>query len=68
MANIGDRQGGMLVAGLFLKEFVDATTPWIHLDIAFPAYNDRAAHGYTAVGGTGVPVRSLVSLLESFSA
>ncbi|MEN9324958.1 MAG: hypothetical protein RL414_712 [Actinomycetota bacterium] len=67
MANIGDRQGGMLVAGLFLKEFVEETVPWIHLDIAFPAFNDRAPHGYTSVGGTGVPVRSLISLLESFS-
>ncbi len=66
MANIGDRQGGMLVAGLFLKEFVEPSVPWIHLDIAFPAFNDRGAHGYTSVGGTGVSVRSLISLLESF--
>ena len=66
MANIGDRQGGMLVAGLFLKEFVEPTVPWIHLDIAFPAFNERGAHGYTPVGGTGVAVRSLISLLESF--
>jgi len=65
MANIGDRQGGMLVAGLFLKEFVNPEVPWIHLDIAFPAFNERAPHGYTPVGGTGVSVRSLITLLES---
>ncbi len=27
LANIGDRMGGMLVAGLFLKEFIDPQTP-----------------------------------------
>ncbi|MCB7135491.1 leucyl aminopeptidase [Cellulosimicrobium marinum] len=63
LANIGDRFGGMLVAGLFLQEFV-GSTPWAHLDIAGPAFNDGAAHGYTPVGGTGVAVRTLVSLLE----
>ncbi len=64
MANIGDRFGGMLTAGLFLKEFV-GDTPWAHLDIAGPAFNEGAAHGYTGVGGTGVAVRTLLSLLEA---
>lgn len=64
LANIGDRMGGMLVAGLFLKEFVAPEMPWIHLDIAGPAYNESKAHGYTPVGGTGVSLRSLVTLAE----
>jgi len=64
IANIGDRMGGMLVAGLFLKEFVAADLPWCHLDIAGPAFNERSAHGYTPVGGTGVSVRTLVTLAE----
>jgi leucyl aminopeptidase len=64
LANIGDRSGGMLVAGLFLKEFIDPNTPWLHLDIAGPAYNEKKAHGYTPVGGTGVALRSLVTLAE----
>jgi leucyl aminopeptidase len=65
IANIGERMGGMLVAGLFLKEFVDQEVPWAHLDIASPAYNEGKAHGYTPVGGTGVAVRVLVRLAES---
>jgi leucyl aminopeptidase len=65
IANIGERFGGMLVAGLFLKEFVGDEVPWAHLDIASPAYNDVKAHGYTSVGGTGVAVRTLVRLAES---
>jgi leucyl aminopeptidase len=62
MANIGERMGGMLVAGLFLKEFIDEELPWLHLDIAGPSFNEGAAHGYTPVGGTGVAMRSLVEI------
>ena len=64
LANIGDRMGGMLVAGLFLKEFVNPDLPWLHLDIAGPAYNEAKPHGYTPVGGTGIALRSLVTLAE----
>ena len=67
IANIGDRMGGMLVAGLFLKEFVAPELPWLHLDIAGPAYNDAKPHGYTPVGGTGVALRTLVALAESMA-
>ena len=62
LANIGERMGGMLVAGLFLKDFVSDDLPWLHLDIAGPAFNEGKAHGYTPVGGTGVALRSLVQM------
>ena len=65
MANIGERMGGMMVAGLFLKEFIAAELPWLHLDIAGPAYNEGEAYGYTPVGGTGVALRSLVALAQA---
>ena len=42
MANIGDKSGGMLVAGLFLQEFVQPDLPWLHLDIAGPARSDES--------------------------
>ncbi|MGW8376508.1 leucyl aminopeptidase [Streptomyces sp. ODS28] len=64
IANIGERMGGGLVAGLFLEEFVPAGTNWAHLDIAGPGYNDSAAYGYTPKGGTGSGVRTLVGLAE----
>jgi leucyl aminopeptidase len=63
LSNIGDRNGGMLTAGLFLKEFVPDGVRWAHLDIAGPAFNQGEAYGYTPKGGTGVPVRSLVEFL-----
>lgn len=63
--NIGDPNGGgMLSAGLFLKEFV-GTTPWGHLDIARPAFNEGSAYGYTVPGGTGAGVRTLFQFLET---
>jgi leucyl aminopeptidase len=73
LANIGERMGGMLVAGLFLAEFVgtrDDGEPirWAHLDIAGPAFNTGSPHGYTPAGGTGVPVRTLLRLLEDVAA
>jgi leucyl aminopeptidase len=64
IANMGERMGGMLVAGLFLKEFVGEGTPWAHLDIAGPAYNTVAPYGYTPKGGTGYAVRTLVQLAQ----
>ncbi|MCV2396430.1 leucyl aminopeptidase [Actinotalea sp. M2MS4P-6] len=65
LANVaGDRNGGMLTAGVFLKEFV-GETPWAHLDIAGPAFNEGAEWGYTPKGGTGVAVRTLLRYLES---
>jgi leucyl aminopeptidase len=65
MANIGERMGGMMVAGLFLKEFIASDLPWLHLDIAGPAYNEGEPYGYTPVGGTGIALRSLVALAQA---
>jgi leucyl aminopeptidase len=63
IANVSpDRGGGMLVAGLFLREFVPAGVRWAHLDIAGPAYNDGGPYGYVPKGGTGAAVRTLVQI------
>ncbi len=67
MVNTGPREGGMLTAGLFLKEFVGEGIRWAHLDIAGPAYNSGTAYGYTQHGGTGAAVRTFVRLLEDLA-
>ncbi|MFI7100515.1 leucyl aminopeptidase [Streptomyces sp. NPDC050161] len=64
IANMGERMGGGLVAGLFLKEFVGEGITWAHLDIAGPAFHEGAPFGYTHKGGTGSAVRTLVRLAE----
>ncbi|MFD5101146.1 leucyl aminopeptidase [Streptomyces albidochromogenes] len=68
IANMGERMGGGLVAGLFLQEFVGEDIAWAHLDIAGPAYNDGGPFGYTPKGGTGSAIRTLVSLAERTAA
>jgi leucyl aminopeptidase len=58
MRNTGDRYGGALTAGLFLKEFV-GETPWVHVDIAGPASADKE-FGHVGKGGTGFGVATIV--------
>jgi leucyl aminopeptidase len=57
-----ERNGGMLVGGLFLREFVPDGVRWAHLDIAGPAYHEGEPYGYTPKGGTGAAVRLLVQV------
>jgi leucyl aminopeptidase len=57
-----DRNGGMLVGGLFLREFVPDGVRWAHLDIAGPAFHEGEPYGYTPKGGTGAAVRCLVQV------
>ncbi|MFI5526333.1 leucyl aminopeptidase [Streptomyces platensis] len=68
LANMGERMGGGLVAGLFLKEFVGEGITWAHLDIAGPAFHEGAPWGYTPKGGTGSAVRTLLRLAERTAA
>ncbi len=65
MKNIGNPgQAGSSIAGLFLQEFV-GSTPWVHLDIAGPAYTSTD-EGIITKGGTGAMVRTLLQVIETF--
>ena len=69
MANIsGQRFAGMLVAGVYLREFVAEGVQWAHIDVAGPAYNTGGPWGYTGKGGTGVPARTMFAVLEDIVA
>ncbi|MFC0039244.1 leucyl aminopeptidase [Actinomadura rayongensis] len=69
LANIsGERWGGMLVAGVFLKEFVPDGVRWAHLDIAGPSFHKGEPYGYTPKGGTGAATRTLVQIAEDVAA
>jgi leucyl aminopeptidase len=63
IANVAaERNGGMLVAGLFLREFVPDGVRWAHVDIAGPSFHEGEPYGYTPKGGTGAAVRMLVQV------
>jgi leucyl aminopeptidase len=65
LANVSaQRFAGMLIAGVFLSEFVAAGVAWAHIDVAGPAYNTGSPWGYTPKGGTGVPTRTMFAVLE----
>ncbi len=58
MRNTGDRFGGAITAGLFLKTFAK-DTPWVHVDIAGPA-SLASSRPSQPKGGTGFAVASIV--------
>jgi leucyl aminopeptidase len=68
LANVsGQRFAGMLVAGVFLREFVADGVGWAHIDVAGPAYNTGSPWGYTPKGATGVPTRTMFAVLTDIA-
>jgi leucyl aminopeptidase len=61
MKNVAGPQGGAIIAALILQEFVD-DLPWVHLDIAGPAFTE-ADTAIATKGGTGFGVRILLKFL-----
>ncbi|HNV95471.1 MAG TPA: leucyl aminopeptidase [Bacteroidales bacterium] len=59
--NIGNRHAGAITAAKFLERFT--RYPWIHLDIAGPAFLDKK-DSYRSVGGTAVGVRMVYEFLK----
>lgn len=60
--NSGGKNGSLVTAGYFLKEFV-GDTPWLHLDIASTAWNDKNKT-YITKGATGIGVRLILNFLK----
>ena len=60
--NLGGPYAGAITAGKFLQQFV--TYPFIHLDIAGPAFLEKR-EGYLGEGGTGVGVRLLMEFFKN---
>ena len=61
MKNTGERAGGAMTAGLFLKEFA-GETPWVHVDMAGPVSASKEA-GHLSKGPTGFGVATIVEYL-----
>ena len=63
LKNLGGPSAGMITAGKFLENFV--SSPYMHLDIAGPAWLDKNS-AYRTRGGSGVGVRMLYHFLKSY--
>ncbi len=67
LKNVGGREAGSVTAAKFLEHFTqddgEAAYPWVHLDIAGPAFID-SPQPYRPKGGTGFGVRLLTAMLE----
>lgn len=61
LKNLGGGNAGQISAAKFLEHFTDY--PWIHLDIAGPAYSN-SAKSYVTKGGSGVGVRILYQFIK----
>jgi len=64
LKNSGGRSGSLASSAYFLSEFADST-PWVHLDIAGTAWNDKEKP-YLPKGATGVGVRLILNFLEEY--
>jgi leucyl aminopeptidase len=64
LKNLGGPSAGMITAGKFLEHFVKA--PYIHMDIAGPAWLDKN-EAYRTKGGSGVGVRLLYNFLKNYA-
>jgi len=60
--NIGGAEAGAITAGKFLEHFTDY--PYIHLDIAGPAFINKP-NSYRTTGGTGIGVRLFYNFIKS---
>jgi leucyl aminopeptidase len=64
LKNVGDgRWGGAITAAKFLESFV-GKTPWVHIDIAGPAFAE-SPKPHRDAGATGVLVRTLIRWLRT---
>ncbi|MCC7538546.1 MAG: leucyl aminopeptidase [Deltaproteobacteria bacterium] len=64
LKHTGEQYGGSITAALFLREFV-RDAKWIHLDIAGPAFLERA-QGIAPKGATGFGVLAALRFLEDY--
>jgi len=64
LKNSAGREAGTIAGAMFLAPFAEGT-PWVHMDIAGTAWNDKDKP-YAPKGSSGVAVRLLLDLLENW--
>ena len=66
LQNTGPRPGGSITAALFLKEFVNSSIPWAHIDIAGTCWTEKD-RDINPKGATGYGVRMLVNWIKELN-
>lgn len=64
--NVGNRKAGTIVGGMFLKQFVEDSVKWAHIDIAGPAWADKPWFQMPK-GATGFGIRTFVEMVKSWN-
>ncbi len=61
--NVGNRSAGTIIGGMFLKQFVSDDIPWIHIDIAGPAWAEKPWF-HMPKGATGFGIRTFLEIIK----
>jgi leucyl aminopeptidase len=64
LKNTGGKSGSLMSSAYFLSEFA-GDTPWVHLDIAGTAWQDKGRN-YIPKGASGIGVRLILKLIKEF--
>lgn len=63
--NVGNRKAGTIIGGIFLKQFVPKEIPWVHIDIAGPAWAEKAWFQMPK-GATAFGLRTIIELVKTW--
>ncbi len=63
--NVGNRKAGTIIGGMFLKQFISDEIPWVHIDIAGPAWAEKPWF-YQPKGATSFGLRTLVEIVRAW--
>ena len=66
MKNAGARVASTIVGGIFLKQVVDESIPWAHLDIAATGESEDET-AWCSKGPTGFGIRLMLDAVEELS-
>ncbi|MFT4304838.1 MAG: leucyl aminopeptidase family protein [Candidatus Woesearchaeota archaeon] len=66
LSNVNNERGpGTIIGGLFLKNFVNEKTPWIHIDIGASAFVEKNLT-LSKKGATGICIKTLYDFLKNY--
>ncbi|MDR2076802.1 MAG: leucyl aminopeptidase [Desulfovibrio sp.] len=67
MVNSASREGGAVLAALFLRRHLEPGVPWVHLDVAGSGHVRKATPLNPVPGGSGVGVRLFYAVARRFA-